>query len=203
MSKGPRWAALAALATLSAWLSRLDVASLDSKMFGSGRPPNAQLIPGLLDRDAKRIKGAKWRQGPALMEEAKRKVDPAMPPLEDRVYVVTGATRGHGVHTAARLLDAGCTVILHGKDEGRLVDYALELGKAFPDGKIDTFLCDLREPDEVKALGHLIADGAIRKFTAFCTTLPRLTETSLGVGATPGMIAWRPPSRSMRWHHSS
>eukprot|EP00438_Fugacium_kawagutii_P034967 Skav202205 [mRNA] locus=scaffold2207:104654:127765:- [translate_table: standard] len=59
------------------------------------------------------------------------RIDPDMPPLEDRVFLVTGATKGHGsslrvegcgapdhpmamapqgLETAARLLDAGCTV---------------------------------------------------------------------------------------------
>ncbi|MFG2952895.1 SDR family oxidoreductase [Streptomyces sp. NPDC048291] len=48
--------------------------------------------------------------------------------LKDRVYVVTGATRGLG-HAAARELVAdGAKVVLTGRDEKRAADVAAELG---------------------------------------------------------------------------
>ncbi|CAK9027226.1 unnamed protein product [Durusdinium trenchii] len=119
-------------------------------------PQGPLRIPGYELRKA--YAGAAWRRGPALVEEAKRRVDPGMPPLEERVFLVTGATKGHGLETTARLLDAGCTVIMHGKIEGRLRKWALDMGEAFETDKIDPVLCDLSESEEVEALANLIAE---------------------------------------------
>jgi 3-oxoacyl-[acyl-carrier protein] reductase len=48
--------------------------------------------------------------------------------LKDRVYVVTGATRGHGNAAARELVADGAKVVVTGRDEERVADAAGELG---------------------------------------------------------------------------
>ncbi|MET9447737.1 SDR family oxidoreductase [Streptomyces cinerochromogenes] len=48
--------------------------------------------------------------------------------LKDRVYVVTGATRGLGNATARELIADGAKVVVTGRDEKRVADAAAELG---------------------------------------------------------------------------
>ncbi|CAL9403804.1 SDR family oxidoreductase [Streptomyces sp. enrichment culture] len=48
--------------------------------------------------------------------------------LKDRVYVVTGATRGLGNAVARELVADGAKVVLTGRDEKRALDAAAELG---------------------------------------------------------------------------
>ncbi|WP_225828196.1 SDR family oxidoreductase [Streptomyces naphthomycinicus] len=48
--------------------------------------------------------------------------------LKDRVYVVTGATRGLGNATARELVADGAKVVISGRDEKRVADAAAELG---------------------------------------------------------------------------
>lgn len=48
--------------------------------------------------------------------------------LKDRVYVVTGATRGLGNAAARELLADGAKVVISGRDEKRVADAAAELG---------------------------------------------------------------------------
>ncbi|MFH8518720.1 SDR family oxidoreductase [Streptomyces gelaticus] len=50
--------------------------------------------------------------------------------LKDRVYIVTGATRGLGNATARALADDGARVIITGRDEKRVEAAAAELGAA-------------------------------------------------------------------------
>lgn len=48
--------------------------------------------------------------------------------LKDRVYVVTGATRGLGNATARELVADGAKVVVTGRYEKRVADAAAELG---------------------------------------------------------------------------
>ncbi|MGI5140982.1 MULTISPECIES: SDR family oxidoreductase [unclassified Streptomyces] len=48
--------------------------------------------------------------------------------LKDRVYVVTGGTRGLGNATARELVSDGAKVVLTGRDEKRVAEAAAELG---------------------------------------------------------------------------
>ena len=48
--------------------------------------------------------------------------------LKDRVYVVTGATRGLGNAAARELLADGAKVVISGRDEQKVADAAAELG---------------------------------------------------------------------------
>ncbi|MDV9177998.1 SDR family NAD(P)-dependent oxidoreductase, partial [Streptomyces sp. W16] len=47
--------------------------------------------------------------------------------LKDRVYVVTGATRGLGNAAARELVADGAKVVVTGRDEKRAADAAAEL----------------------------------------------------------------------------
>ncbi|SOD87538.1 SDR family oxidoreductase [Streptomyces sp. Ag109_G2-15] len=49
--------------------------------------------------------------------------------LKDRVYIVTGATRGLGNAAARELLADGAKVVITGRDEKRVADAAAELGE--------------------------------------------------------------------------
>ncbi|MGW7333798.1 SDR family NAD(P)-dependent oxidoreductase, partial [Streptomyces sp. NPDC054840] len=48
--------------------------------------------------------------------------------LKDRVYIVTGATRGLGLASARELTADGAKVLLTGRDEKRAADAAAGLG---------------------------------------------------------------------------
>lgn len=48
--------------------------------------------------------------------------------LNDRVYIVTGATRGLGLAAARELVADGAKVVISGRDEKRAADTAAELG---------------------------------------------------------------------------
>ncbi|OXY99513.1 SDR family oxidoreductase [Streptomyces diastatochromogenes] len=49
--------------------------------------------------------------------------------LKDRVYIVTGATRGLGNAAARELIADGAKVVITGRDEKRVADAAAELGE--------------------------------------------------------------------------
>lgn len=154
-------AALGVLGALLRWDGTAYVPPAKPPPFGGFKEPEdartgVLWIPGYELR--KPYVGPGWRRGPSLTEEAKRRIDPDMPSLEDLVFLVTGATKGHGLETAARLLDAGATVILHGKIEGRLRKWLCLLSDAFETTKIDAVLGDLEESEEVEALAGIIAE---------------------------------------------
>ena len=70
--------------------------------------------------------------------------------LQDKVAVVTGATRGLGQAIAKALLQADATVILVGSNEQRLAETA----KTFKDEGLSAvaFRCDLAEPQQIDGL---------------------------------------------------
>mmetsp|Transcript_23474 Transcript_23474/g.44223 ORF Transcript_23474/g.44223 Transcript_23474/m.44223 type:complete len:414 (+) Transcript_23474:37-1278(+) len=119
-------------------------------------PGIQEKVPGISPRRS--YAGPAFRRGAGLVEQGKRLVDPEMPALEDRVILVTGATRGHGFQTAARLADSGCTVLVHGKNEMALNRILHDFSDSFQTDKLDGFEADLLEMEDVQELARLIAE---------------------------------------------
>ncbi|MFE4954368.1 SDR family oxidoreductase [Streptomyces sp. NPDC056653] len=94
--------------------------------------------------------------------------------LKDRVYIVTGATRGLGNATARELVADGAKVIITGRDEKRVEAAATELG---PDAV--GFAADNAEP----AAAQRLVDAAHERFG-------RLDGILISVGGpAPGFVA--------------
>ncbi|MGW2178773.1 SDR family oxidoreductase [Streptomyces sp. NPDC001732] len=94
--------------------------------------------------------------------------------LKDRVYIVTGATRGLGNATARALADDGARVIVTGRDEKRVEKAAAELG---PDAI--GLVADNADPDSARRL----VDAAHERFG-------RLDGILISVGGpAPGFVA--------------
>jgi len=72
-----------------------------------------------------------------------------------QTVLVTGATDGIGRALASRLLDAGNTVILHGRNADKLAACAAELEKA-SGAPVDTVCADFSDLDQVAKLGREI-----------------------------------------------
>ncbi|MYX46132.1 SDR family oxidoreductase [Streptomyces sp. SID89] len=94
--------------------------------------------------------------------------------LKDRVYVVTGATRGLGNATARELVADGAKVVITGRDEKRVADAAAELGPNAVGVAVDNA--------DASAAERLIAT-ARERFGAFHGVL-----VSVG-GPPPGFVA--------------
>lgn len=94
--------------------------------------------------------------------------------LKDRVYVVTGATRGLGNATARELVADGAKVVITGRDEKRVADAAAELGPKAVGVAVDNA--------DASAAERLIAT-ARERFGAFHGVL-----VSVG-GPPPGFVA--------------
>jgi len=72
--------------------------------------------------------------------------------LIGRRALVTGASGGLGGAIAKKLAAVGCHVLLTGRDVVRLESLSLELGEERQRPAI--FACDLRQPDELRALAE-------------------------------------------------
>jgi 3-oxoacyl-[acyl-carrier protein] reductase len=79
-------------------------------------------------------------------------------PLQSKVAIVTGASRGIGRSIALRLAAAGSSVVLTARDQGLLDAAAGEIRSA--GGTADAIALDLRAPDS----GQHIVEFAIAKF---------------------------------------
>ncbi|MBD0696120.1 SDR family NAD(P)-dependent oxidoreductase [Streptomyces sp. CBMA123] len=74
------------------------------------------------------------------------------PPTPPRTVLITGSTDGLGRALAHRLAAEGGTVLLHGRDQGRLDRTAEEIAAAHGVDRPATLLADLAELDQVRAL---------------------------------------------------
>lgn len=81
-----------------------------------------------------------------------------MPPT----VFITGATDGHGRALAHRLASGGATLILHGRDPGRLGATAQEIAETHGTGQPATVLADLAELAQVRRLAADVRSAAPR-----------------------------------------
>ncbi|MFG2636424.1 SDR family NAD(P)-dependent oxidoreductase [Streptomyces sp. NPDC048362] len=101
-----------------------------------------------------------------------------------RTTLITGATQGMGRALALDLAPRGGTLLLHGRDRGRLEDVADAARTAAPDTAIRTYLADLSDLDQVHAMADRIRtaepylDGLINNAVAGGGAEPRTRELS-------------------------
>ncbi|MFF8289670.1 SDR family NAD(P)-dependent oxidoreductase [Streptomyces sp. NPDC016309] len=74
--------------------------------------------------------------------------------MSRRTVLITGATQGLGRGIALDLAARGHTVLLHGRDRGRLDAVAAEVTRAAPGAVARTYLADLADLDQVRALAE-------------------------------------------------
>jgi NAD(P)-dependent dehydrogenase (short-subunit alcohol dehydrogenase family) len=79
--------------------------------------------------------------------------------LDEQVVLVTGATDGLGRALAAGLVRAGATVLVHGRDPGRIADTVAELGGG---DRVRSYQADLSELAQVRALAEQVATAEPR-----------------------------------------
>jgi NAD(P)-dependent dehydrogenase (short-subunit alcohol dehydrogenase family) len=77
--------------------------------------------------------------------------------LDGKVVLITGATDGMGRALAAAVKDAGATVLVHGRDPGRIADTVAGLG-----GNTRSYQADLAALAQVRALGTQITEAQPR-----------------------------------------
>jgi len=75
---------------------------------------------------------------------------------------ITGATDGHGRALAQRLAANGATLILHGRDPGRLARTAGDIHDTYGVGKPRTVLADLAQLAQVRRLAAEVRAGTER-----------------------------------------
>ncbi|MGW6141185.1 SDR family NAD(P)-dependent oxidoreductase [Streptomyces sp. NPDC055140] len=82
--------------------------------------------------------------------------------MNPRITLITGATQGLGRGIALDLATRGDTLLLHGRDAGRLEAVAAEVRAAAPDATVRTYLADLSDLDQVRAMADRIRDAEPR-----------------------------------------
>lgn len=74
--------------------------------------------------------------------------------MDEKVCLVTGATRGIGLEAARALARLGATVVLVGRDPQRTQDALAEIRAAVPDAKLDSLLADFTSLSSVRKLAE-------------------------------------------------
>ncbi|MFB6671483.1 SDR family NAD(P)-dependent oxidoreductase [Streptomyces sp. NPDC056390] len=82
--------------------------------------------------------------------------------MNPRITLITGATQGLGRGIALDLATRGDTLLLHGRDAGRLEAVAADVRAAAPDATVRTYLADLSDLDQVRAMADRIRDAEPR-----------------------------------------
>jgi NAD(P)-dependent dehydrogenase (short-subunit alcohol dehydrogenase family) len=84
--------------------------------------------------------------------------------VDGKVVLVTGATDGLGRALSAELARAGATVLVHGRDAGRIADTVQEIGggNETGGGKVRAYQADLADLAQVGALAEQVLAGEPR-----------------------------------------
>jgi len=81
-----------------------------------------------------------------------------LPPLSQRTFLVTGATSGIGRATVEMLAKEGCTILLHGRDEGRVRHLADKYQRMYRNATFDGYEADLSLGREVREMAEIIRE---------------------------------------------
>ncbi|WP_327576625.1 MULTISPECIES: SDR family NAD(P)-dependent oxidoreductase [unclassified Streptomyces] len=76
--------------------------------------------------------------------------------MNPRITLITGATQGLGRGIALDLATRGDTLLLHGRDAGRLEAVVADVRAAAPDATVRTYLADLSDLGQVRAMADRI-----------------------------------------------
>jgi len=71
---------------------------------------------------------------------------------------VTGATDGLGRALAAELAAQGVTVLVHGRDPGRIAETVAEVQAASPNGAVRSYQADFADLDQVRSLASQVTE---------------------------------------------
>jgi NAD(P)-dependent dehydrogenase (short-subunit alcohol dehydrogenase family) len=82
--------------------------------------------------------------------------------LTDQVILLTGGTSGLGRRLVGELVEAGATVIVHGRDEAKVEQVRAETEAAFGQAKVLTVLADLADLRQVERMAAEVLDGVDR-----------------------------------------
>jgi retinol dehydrogenase 12 len=74
--------------------------------------------------------------------------------MDGKVCLVTGATNGIGLEAAKALASQGATVVVAGRDKGRLETALIQLRHAIPDAKVESLQADFASLQDVRALAE-------------------------------------------------
>ncbi|KFE71231.1 SDR family oxidoreductase [Hyalangium minutum] len=74
--------------------------------------------------------------------------------MDGKVCLVTGATNGIGLEAAKALAAQGATVVLAGRDKGRLETALITVRHATPDAKVESLQADFASLQDVRALAE-------------------------------------------------
>lgn len=83
-------------------------------------------------------------------------------PLDGKVALVTGASRGLGLEIALRLAADGASLAIAARDRGALESAAKQIIACYPDSSVEVFRADFTVPREIDAL----ADWALEQWPA-------------------------------------
>lgn len=104
-----------------------------------------------------------------------------MKDLNNKTAVVTGASRGIGLHTAKALHEAGATVAITGRNESSLKEAAQKTGE-----RCHYFVCDQRQPESV----FKMADAVQNKLGAPDILVNNAAVMTRGFAATMKLEEW-------------
>jgi 3-oxoacyl-[acyl-carrier protein] reductase len=108
--------------------------------------------------------------------------------LQDKVFVVSGSSRGIGRGVARVLLGEGATVALTARGKEELESARLDLDKEYP-GQVRAYAADVADPGEVAKL----ADWTLREFG-------RVDGLAANAGAVKPVPAWDISEDDWDWY---
>jgi len=79
-------------------------------------------------------------------------------PTIDRTVLITGATDGIGKGTARALAQRGARLLLHGRNADRLAATRDEIERATDNRRLETYVADFAELDQVRALAEQVSN---------------------------------------------